>query len=130
MLATMSLSTASRPSETLVDPETLSSSLPLRSIAAARRLVPPRSTPMEKSSMRTMIVQVGLNLRGSVWVAGSTRYLRGRARAGSGDPTYWIYEEYHLPMRALLVLTEFPPSIGGMQTHAIYLARHLHDRGH
>jgi len=33
-------------------------------------------------------------------------------------------------MRALLVLTEFPPSIGGMQAHAIHLARHLHDRGH
>ncbi len=33
-------------------------------------------------------------------------------------------------MRALLVLTEFPPSIGGMQTHAIHLAHHLHARGH
>ena len=32
--------------------------------------------------------------------------------------------------RVLLVLTEFPPRIGGMQTHAIYLARHLHGRGY
>ncbi len=33
-------------------------------------------------------------------------------------------------MRALLVLTEFPPSIGGMQAHAIHLAGYLHARGH
>jgi glycosyltransferase involved in cell wall biosynthesis len=33
-------------------------------------------------------------------------------------------------MRLLLVLTEFPPSIGGMQTHASYLSRHLRDTGH
>jgi phosphatidyl-myo-inositol dimannoside synthase len=31
--------------------------------------------------------------------------------------------------RILLILTEFPPSIGGMQTHAILLSRHLHDSG-
>jgi glycosyltransferase involved in cell wall biosynthesis len=30
----------------------------------------------------------------------------------------------------LLVLTEFPPSFGGMQTHAVYLCRHLHERGY
>jgi glycosyltransferase involved in cell wall biosynthesis len=29
-----------------------------------------------------------------------------------------------------LVLTEFPPSIGGMQTHAAHLAQALHDAGH
>ena len=33
-------------------------------------------------------------------------------------------------MRLLLVLTEFPPSIGGMQTHAYYLSRHLVEAGH
>jgi len=33
-------------------------------------------------------------------------------------------------MRLLLVLTEFPPSIGGMQTHASYLSRHLRETGH
>lgn len=32
--------------------------------------------------------------------------------------------------RLLLVLTEFPPRIGGMQTHALYLARHLAARGY
>jgi phosphatidyl-myo-inositol dimannoside synthase len=31
--------------------------------------------------------------------------------------------------RVLLILTEFPPSIGGMQTHAILLSRHLHESG-
>jgi glycosyltransferase involved in cell wall biosynthesis len=30
----------------------------------------------------------------------------------------------------LLVLTEFPPSFGGMQTHAVYLCRHLVERGY
>jgi phosphatidylinositol alpha-1,6-mannosyltransferase len=30
----------------------------------------------------------------------------------------------------LLVLTEFPPSFGGMQTHAVYLCRHLEERGY
>jgi phosphatidylinositol alpha-1,6-mannosyltransferase len=29
-----------------------------------------------------------------------------------------------------LVLTEFPPSVGGMQTHAEFLAQALHDAGH
>ena len=33
-------------------------------------------------------------------------------------------------LRLLLVLTEFPPSIGGMQTHAFYLSRHLVAAGH
>lgn len=32
--------------------------------------------------------------------------------------------------RALLVLTEFPPSFGGMQTHAVSLAKHLPTRGY
>lgn len=32
--------------------------------------------------------------------------------------------------RILLVLTEFPPRIGGMQTHALYLSSHLHKRGY
>lgn len=32
--------------------------------------------------------------------------------------------------RILLVLTEFPPRIGGMQTHAIYLAQALAQRGY
>ncbi len=32
--------------------------------------------------------------------------------------------------RILLVLTEFPPRIGGMQTHALALASHLHERGY
>ncbi len=32
--------------------------------------------------------------------------------------------------RILLVLTEFPPRIGGMQTHALALANHLHRRGY
>src|SRR5262249_53577312 len=30
----------------------------------------------------------------------------------------------------LLVLTEFPPKLGGMQSHAHYLARHLAARGY
>lgn len=33
-------------------------------------------------------------------------------------------------MRLLLVLTEFPPRVGGMQTHAAYVARHLVRSGH
>lgn len=33
-------------------------------------------------------------------------------------------------LRLLLILTEFPPRIGGMQTHAIYLSRHLVQRGY
>ncbi|MBN2725548.1 MAG: glycosyltransferase family 4 protein [Deltaproteobacteria bacterium] len=32
--------------------------------------------------------------------------------------------------RILLVLTEFPPAIGGMQTHAILLSSHLHKMGY
>jgi glycosyltransferase involved in cell wall biosynthesis len=32
--------------------------------------------------------------------------------------------------RVLLVLTEFPPSFGGMQTHAVYLCRYLEERGY
>lgn len=32
--------------------------------------------------------------------------------------------------RILLILTEFPPRIGGMQTHALALATHLHSRGY
>jgi len=32
--------------------------------------------------------------------------------------------------RLLLVLTEFPPSFGGMQTHALELSRWLHDQGY
>lgn len=34
------------------------------------------------------------------------------------------------PPRLLLVLTEFPPRIGGMQTHALYLSRHFHEMGY
>ena len=33
-------------------------------------------------------------------------------------------------LRLLLVLTEFPPNIGGMQTHALYLSDHLAQAGH
>ena len=33
-------------------------------------------------------------------------------------------------LRLLLVLTEFPPAVGGMQTHALYLSNHLADAGH
>lgn len=33
-------------------------------------------------------------------------------------------------MRLALILTEFPPAIGGMQTHAEALAHALHDAGH
>ena len=32
--------------------------------------------------------------------------------------------------RILLILTEFPPRIGGMQTHAAYLSRYLHQHGY
>ena len=34
------------------------------------------------------------------------------------------------PRRILLIFTEFPPRIGGMQAHALYLARHLTYRGY
>lgn len=34
------------------------------------------------------------------------------------------------PLRLMLVLTEFPPSIGGMQTHALYLSRYLASAGY
>ena len=34
------------------------------------------------------------------------------------------------PARLALILTEFPPSVGGMQTHAEFLAQALHDAGH
>ncbi len=33
-------------------------------------------------------------------------------------------------LRLLLILTEFPPSFGGMQTHAVHLCRYLHQRGY
>jgi phosphatidyl-myo-inositol dimannoside synthase len=36
----------------------------------------------------------------------------------------------HVPARLALILTEFPPSVGGMQTHAEFLAQALHDAGH
>ena len=36
----------------------------------------------------------------------------------------------HSPVRLALILTEFPPSVGGMQTHAEFLAQALHDAGH
>lgn len=36
----------------------------------------------------------------------------------------------HSPVHLALVLTEFPPSVGGMQTHAEFLAQALHDAGH
>ena len=32
--------------------------------------------------------------------------------------------------KILLVLTEFPPSIGGMQTHARYMSSYLADQGY
>ncbi|MBI3967640.1 MAG: glycosyltransferase family 4 protein [Chloroflexi bacterium] len=32
--------------------------------------------------------------------------------------------------RVLLILTEFPPRLGGMQTHALYLSNELHRRGY
>ncbi len=32
--------------------------------------------------------------------------------------------------RLLLILTEFPPSFGGMQTHAVHLCHYLHQRGY
>jgi glycosyltransferase involved in cell wall biosynthesis len=38
--------------------------------------------------------------------------------------------EQPIKLRLLLVLTEYPPSIGGMQTHAFYLSRHLAGAGH
>lgn len=34
------------------------------------------------------------------------------------------------PLRLLLILTEFPPSFGGMQTHAVHLCRYLHQCGY
>ena len=34
------------------------------------------------------------------------------------------------PLKLLLVLTEFPPAVGGMQTHALYLSSYLADAGH
>lgn len=34
------------------------------------------------------------------------------------------------PRRLLLILTEFPPSFGGMQTHAVQLCRYLHRQGY
>jgi len=36
----------------------------------------------------------------------------------------------HAHARIALILTEFPPSVGGMQTHAESLAQALHDAGH
>jgi len=33
-------------------------------------------------------------------------------------------------MRIMLILPEFPPAIGGMQTHAVYLTQHLQRQGH
>lgn len=34
------------------------------------------------------------------------------------------------PLRLLLILPEYPPSFGGMQTHAVHLSRHLAAQGH
>ena len=36
----------------------------------------------------------------------------------------------HTTVRLALILTEFPPGVGGMQTHAEFLARALHEAGH
>lgn len=33
-------------------------------------------------------------------------------------------------LRIMLILPEFPPAIGGMQTHAVYLTQHLQRQGH
>lgn len=45
-----------------------------------------------------------------------------------------VHHVQHVPVagmpRLLLILTEFPPSFGGMQTHAVNLARHLAARGY
>ena len=50
-----------------------------------------------------------------------------RVEAFSGDANHDIrVSKAHLA----LILTEFPPSIGGMQTHAEFLAQALHDAGH
>src|SRR5215475_2229665 len=40
------------------------------------------------------------------------------------------YQMVMQPLRLLLILTEFPPSFGGMQTHAVHLCRYLHQRGY
>jgi phosphatidylinositol alpha-1,6-mannosyltransferase len=36
----------------------------------------------------------------------------------------------HAPVQLALILTEFPPGVGGMQTHAEFLAQALHAAGH
>ena len=59
MAVTMSCSTASRPSTKSVAPEILSSILPERSMAAARRLVPPRSIPIEYSAIASGMIACG-----------------------------------------------------------------------
>jgi len=45
------------------------------------------------------------------------------------DPAVNLGPASHAPLRLLLILTEFPPSFGGMQTHAIHLRRYLQQRG-
>ena len=41
-----------------------------------------------------------------------------------------LMTQRHSPVHLALILTEFPPSVGGMQTHAEFLAQALHDAGH
>ena len=43
---------------------------------------------------------------------------------------YATMTQRHSPVRLALILTEFPPSVGGMQTHAAFLAQALHAAGH
>jgi phosphatidyl-myo-inositol dimannoside synthase len=50
-------------------------------------------------------------------------------RGGSVAPTLPLPPPVTLP-RILLVMTEFPPRIGGMQTHGVHLVRHLAARGY
>ena len=53
MELTMSAITASRPADSSARPEIFASISPESEIAAARRLVPPRSTPIEYSDMKS-----------------------------------------------------------------------------
>src|ERR1700689_5473167 len=71
MASHISPMTWSRPRASLVPSVTFSRSFPSALTAAMRRLVPPRSTPMEKSGMEEKITRIGAERIHSILALGA-----------------------------------------------------------